>query len=51
MMSDTDAINALIKLLESTVALVQQYDPLFSDMPGVSDLVKQVNQLKIQRGL
>jgi hypothetical protein len=46
--SDTDAINAIITMLEATVALLQRYG---IEVPGVDDLVAQVAALKTARNL
>lgn len=50
-MSDKDAIDAIIKLLEDTVALVQSYEPFAQAIPAVEDLMNQVRALKDGRGL
>lgn len=48
-MTDTQAIDAIIEILEDTVALMQQYDPMAQAMPGVAALVAQVDALKAAR--
>jgi hypothetical protein len=50
-MTDTQAIDKIITLLNDTVTTLEKYDPLVNALPGVAMLVGEVAALKAARGL
>jgi hypothetical protein len=51
MMTDSEAIDELIQLLEGVLAMVQSVDPLITSLAAAQALVGQLNALKTARGI